>query len=268
MGDSDQGDGVFGNATAGRGVVGQSTSGAAEGVGGFNNKPAAPAGPGVLGVSVAGIGVHGHSTQQVGVVGDSTEGAGVVGESIKFDGVFGTSRNPNAAGVSGHSLNADGSVNKSGLAGFFDGNLTVTGDILLPGADCAEQFDIAEAERIEPGTVVVIDQEGALRPSQVAYDKKVAGVVSGAGEYKSGIVLDKRASQEGRAPVALVGKVYCKVDAQYAPIEVGDLLTTSATPGHAMKADDPFKVFGAVIGKALRPLREGQAMIPMLIALQ
>ena len=65
-----------------------------------------------------------------------------------------------------------------------------------------------------------------------------------------------------------MGKVYCKVDAQYAPIEVGDLLTTSPTPGHAMKAADPLKGFGSVIGKALRPLNGGQGMIPILIALQ
>jgi hypothetical protein len=68
--------------------------------------------------------------------------------------------------------------------------------------------------------------------------------------------------------VALVGKVYCKVDAQYGPIEVGDLLTTSPTLGHAMKASDPLKAFGAVIGKALRPLLAGQGLIPILIALQ
>jgi hypothetical protein len=63
-------------------------------------------------------------------------------------------------------------------------------------------------------------------------------------------------------------QVYCKVDAQYAPIEVGDLLTTSPTPGHAMKAADPFKAFGAVIGKALQPLHTGQGLLPILIALQ
>jgi hypothetical protein len=68
--------------------------------------------------------------------------------------------------------------------------------------------------------------------------------------------------------VAVVGKVYCKVDAQYAPIEVGDLLTTSPTPGHAMKADDPLRAFGAVIGKALRGLQSGQGLVPILVALQ
>jgi hypothetical protein len=52
------------------------------------------------------------------------------------------------------------------------------------------------------------------------------------------------------------------------PIEVGDLLTTSSCSGHAMKASDPFRAFGAVIGKALRPLASGRGKIPVLVALQ
>jgi hypothetical protein len=58
------------------------------------------------------------------------------------------------------------------------------------------------------------------------------------------------------------------VDAQYSSIDVGDLLTTSPTPGHAMKASDPLRAFGAVIGKALRPLGSGRGLIPILIALR
>ena len=58
------------------------------------------------------------------------------------------------------------------------------------------------------------------------------------------------------------------MDAGSSSIEVGDLLTTSPTPGHAMKAEDPLRAFGAVIGKALRPWKEGTGMIPVLIALQ
>jgi hypothetical protein len=149
-----------------------------------------------------------------------------------------------------------------------NGNVTVTGDVLLTGADCAEEFETTGTEPPEPGTVVVIDEGGALRESRNAYDKKVAGVVSGAGEYRHALLLDKKPSDEQRIPVALVGKVYCKVDAQYSPIEVGDLLTTSATPGHAMKAADSVKAFGSVIGKALRPLRGGHGLIPILVSLQ
>jgi hypothetical protein len=81
-------------------------------------------------------------------------------------------------------------------------------------------------------------------------------------------VLDRQPQQRQRKPVALLGKVFCKADAQFGPIGVGDLLTTSPTPGHAMRADDTRKAFGAVNGKALRPLAEGQGLIPILIALQ
>lgn len=149
-----------------------------------------------------------------------------------------------------------------------NGDVEVTGDIRLLNADCAEDFDVAGAEEIEPGTVMVIDEGGALKRSQQAYDKRVAGVVSGAGGLKAGIILDKEESNGGRLPVALIGKVACKVDARHSPVGVGDLLTTSSTPGYAMKADDPLKAFGAVIGKALRSLKGAQGIIPVLIALQ
>jgi hypothetical protein len=191
-------------------------------------------------------------------------------------GVFGTSDNPNGVGIYGRgaSLAAkfDGRVEVAGDIGVTGGiavsDIDVTGDIRLANADCAEDFDIAGLEKVEPGTVMVIESEGTLYPSNIAYDKRVAGVISGAGKYKPGIVLDKQESSNYRMPIALMGKVYCKVDASYGAIEVGDLLTTSPTPGHAMKADDPIKAFGSVIGKALRPIASGEGLIPILIALQ
>lgn len=149
-----------------------------------------------------------------------------------------------------------------------DGDIHVTGDVVLENADCAEDFNIADAETAEPGTVMVIDGIGGLRASRQAYDKRVAGVISGAGDLRPGITLDKQPGSESRLPVALVGKVNCKVDASYGPIEVGDLLTTSPTPGCAMKADDPNRAFGSVIGKSLGTLSKGQGLIPILIALQ
>ena len=154
------------------------------------------------------------------------------------------------------------------LAGFFEGDVEVTGDIRLTNADCAEDFDVSGMVKLEPGTVMVLGNEGALSESQQAYDKRVAGVISGGGNYKPGIVLDKQQISGNRQPIALMGKVFCKVDAQFGAIEVGDLLTTSPTPGHAMKTSDPLKAFGAVIGKALRPWTSGQGLIPILIALQ
>jgi hypothetical protein len=80
--------------------------------------------------------------------------------------------------------------------------------------------------------------------------------------------LGKQPIHKRQVPIALVGKAHCKVDAELSPIEVGDLLTTSAKPGYAMKASDPLKAFGAVIGKALRPLATGEGLIPVLVCLQ
>lgn len=143
-----------------------------------------------------------------------------------------------------------------------------TGDIRLRGADCAEQFEVAEPETIEPGTVLVIDNDSGLRPCDQPYDRKVAGVVSGAKGYSPGIVLDDSLAPNKRVAVALNGKVFCKVDAGFSAIEVGDLLTTSPIVGHAMKATDRSKAFGAVIGKALGSLDTGCGFIPVLVSLQ
>lgn len=141
-----------------------------------------------------------------------------------------------------------------------------SGDIKLYGADCAEEFEVAES--VDPGVVMVINDQGRLRASDSAYDRRVAGVVAGAGDLHPGIVLGHTDENAGRQPIALSGRTYCKVDAQFGAIAVGDLLTTSPTRGHAMKASDPAHAFGAVIGKALRPLPNGQGLIPILIALQ
>ena len=150
-----------------------------------------------------------------------------------------------------------------------DGNLYVNkGDVILAGADCAEEFDFVGLKNVEPGTMMVLNNQGAVQESDRSYDKKVAGVVSGAGEYKPGLVLDRQHTQNNRKPIAMLGKVYCKVDAQYSSADVGDLSTTSPMPGYAMKTEDPFKAFGAVIGKALHPLHKGKGLISILNMLQ
>lgn len=148
------------------------------------------------------------------------------------------------------------------------GDINLTGDIRLVGADCAEEFDILDTDSIDPGTVLVIGDNGQLQPSQEPFDKRVAGVVSGGKDYRPGIILDKKISDGKRLPIALTGKTYCKVDACECPIGTGDLLTTSSLKGYAMKASDPLKAFGAVIGKALSPLKEDRGIIPILVALQ
>ena len=138
-----------------------------------------------------------------------------------------------------------------------------SGDIEFLNADVAEEFDVSAEVRPNagPGTVMTLDGEGALVPCEQAYDQRVLGVVAGAGGFKPGIVLDKRQAAN-RLPVAMVGKAYCLVDADPAPIAVGDMLTTSARRGHAMKASDRERAFGAVIGKALSPSREDGSSCP------
>lgn len=243
--------GVFGYSDTTHGVYGWSASGDVwkgsnwganhwlySGVSGVN----AGGGHGVSGVSEGGYGVYALSYQSYGLY------------------VLGGGKGP-AAHIEGH-LEINGDISNVET-------VNVKNDMILQGGmDCAEQFDTENGLQIEPGTVVVITSEGTLEVCREAYDKKVAGVVSGAGDYKPAIILDRRPSRSDRTLVALVGKVCCKADAKYGPIGVGDLLTTSLTPGHAMKATEPTRVFGSVIGKALKALERGKGLIPILVALQ
>jgi hypothetical protein len=82
------------------------------------------------------------------------------------------------------------------------------------------------------------------------------------------MVLDIGKENTARPEVALMGKVFCKVEAIRFPIRAGDLLTSSSLLGHAMKAGNRAKSAGAVIGKALKPLTEGVGLIPILVTLQ
>ena len=267
-GESDGGPGVSGESVGSVGVDAKTQSGPAA-----LRAISAGNGPGVFG-SAPHIGVFGKSTGTEGfsgVHGESDGGPGVSGASNGSVGVDARTDHGPAALRAVHARN--------GLAGEFGGNvaisgnvhvggdLVIDGDVQLKGADLAEQFELVGSLDAEPGTVVVIAGDDQVRVSDTPYDRRVAGVVSGGGAYRPGIVLDRRPA-DGRRPLALTGKTWCKVDASTAPIAIGDLLTTSARHGHAMKAVEPARAFGAVIGKALAPLDAGQGMIPILIALQ
>lgn len=142
--------------------------------------------------------------------------------------------------------------------------LTITG-----GCDLAEPFDTTTAG-IPPGSVVVIDpsQPGKLKLSEKPYDRKVAGVVSGANGVNPGITLSQSGVIEGGINVALTGRVYVQADASNGSIEPGDLLTTSDTPGHGMKVTDYAKAQGAIIGKAMSCLENGRGLVLILVNLQ
>jgi hypothetical protein len=137
------------------------------------------------------------------------------------------------------------------------------------GADLAEPFQMKE-EELEKGSVVVIDDEhpGRLKRSSGAYDTRVAGIISGANGVNPGIALHQEGVMEGGQNVALSGRVYVRADATGAPIRPGDLLTTSDTPGHAMKVKEHTRAQGAVIGKAMSSLDEGTGMVLVLVTLQ
>lgn len=254
--------------SVGEGVHGESTSdGFVAGVTGITVNPKGN-GPGVLGQSKgAGAGVFGENTAD-GTGGffksDKKEGLVAETKSPVDAAIVGIQRNPTSTGAGVYGEHIAG-----GTAGFFRGNVIITGDASFPGADFAEDFTIEDEVFAEPGTVMALSGKGELAPCVCPYEKKVVGVVAGAGSFRSGIVMDKQeASAVRRQPIALVGKVFCKVDANYGSIEVGDLLTSSATHGHAMKASDQTRAFGAVIGKAMAPLGEGLGLIPILISLQ
>ena len=68
--------------------------------------------------------------------------------------------------------------------------------------------------------------------------------------------------------MALTGRVYALVDAEQGAIVPGDLITTSATAGHGMKAGDPTRSHGAIIGKAMTGLSKGRGLVLVLVALQ
>ncbi|MBN2071686.1 MAG: hypothetical protein JW814_09545 [Candidatus Krumholzibacteriota bacterium] len=155
------------------------------------------------------------------------------------------------------------------------GNLLIesaaTGDPVVEfgeGLDYAEGFDVADDSRIEPGTVLVIDTgtPGKLAVSRRPYDTKVAGIAAGAKGLGSGVRLGV---EQYDCDVALAGRVFCNVDATGCAIEPGDLLTTSAIPGFAMKASDQDASRGAILGKAMERLEQGKkGQILVLVSLQ
>jgi hypothetical protein len=210
------------------------------------------------------IGVYGyaHSAADYGYGGYFYSG-GVSG----YGGYF------NASGTSGTGIYATGGT--SGKAAIFRGNVQIQresdGVVVMElgaGLDYAEGFDVADNDGVEPGSVLVIDPEnpGKLALSSKSYDTRVAGIVAGANNLGSGVRLG---TGEFDHDVALAGRVYCNVDATRKGVEPGDLLTTSATPGYAMKVTDHGRSQGAIIGKAMEKLEKGEkGQILVLVTLQ
>lgn len=150
-----------------------------------------------------------------------------------------------------------------------NGNVSLRSLTIRGGADVAEPFELSD-NSIAKGSVVVIDEEheGKLKLSNRAYDTQVAGIVSGANGINPGISLYQQGALEGGQNVALSGRVYVLADATSGAIKPGDLLTTSSTPGHAMRVADPTRSQGAILGKAMTALKAGQGTVLVLVTLQ
>lgn len=121
--------------------------------------------------------------------------------------------------------------------------------------DFAEMFP--SPEPLVAGEVVVFGdaQEHVKRSTGVAYDDRLAGVVSTrpgflAGNYK-----------QGDYPIALAGRVPTLVTNENGAIAIGDPLTTSSRPGYAMKATQP----GPVLGYAMESLPGAEGKIVAFI---
>jgi hypothetical protein len=243
---------------------------------------------GVYGESVSGgYGVYGESDNcgvyatgdEYGVYAISSGGTGVKGHAT---GTFHSGVWAVAEGAESSALYAENTgggigitVKGAAAAAKLYGNVTIyeygtTTEVieLGKGLDYAEGFDVSSGASISPGTVLVIDpaNPGQLAVSTEAYDCKVAGIVAGANGLGSGVRLG---GSEFDHDVALAGRVYCNVDAAEHAIEPGDLLTTSAMPGYAMKVIDREQAQGAILGKAMQPLNKGEkGQILVLVTLQ
>jgi len=269
------------------GILGVAVGANAKGVAG----EATSGGTGVYGFSGSGDGVYGVSNYGIGVSGEaySDGGVAVMGKAIGADSSTGgwfeanhsTGKAVYASSTSGIAVEATSSnigLKATGgqAAAEFYGNLKIyehgTTNLVLElgkGLDYAEGFDVSSTcDGIGPGTVLVIDSAhpGKLAISTQAYDRRVAGIVSGAKGLGAGVRLGGESFDHD---VALAGRVYCHVAAGDEPIEPGDLLTTSHVPGHAMKVKDAAASQGAILGKAMEPLAAGKrGMILVLVTLQ
>jgi hypothetical protein len=232
--------------------------------------------------------VYGGGENDPGVSGDSINNIGVSATSIQHEGLRAWSLNGTAVRGEDHS----GTYIFEGwdTQSVFNLRFAVeraTGKVLADGAytgpaDFAEMLPVSRSkEDYAPGDVLVIGADGKLTLSDKANATNLAGVYSAKPGFLGdtaiaahGIeVYDSPPTQE-RLAVALLGIVPVKVTDENGPIHPGDLLTTSSTPGHAMKAKavviNGVEIYptGTILGKALESWGQGSGVIQVLITLR
>lgn len=265
---------IYGESATAPGVYGKSTSSR-----------------GVFGESDSFIGVWGKSTTNGGVLGESVSGAGVFGRSaavsLTAGGVYGLGTASGSIGVIGEANLGTGfgvgvfgvTASPAGFGGYFrntgggksliaEGTASIGVIEIIGGSDLAEKFEVENDTK--PGMVVAIDPQkaGRLVIARGAYNRRVAGIISGANNLSAGMLLPNLVDAKNLQPVALSGRVWVYCDATKNAIQPGDLLTTSATPGHAMKVVNHARAQGAVIGKAMTELKAGKGLVLVLVSLQ
>lgn len=112
-------------------------------------------------------------------------------------------------------------------------------------ADLAERYE-ADAE-YTPGTVVVLGGEKEITQSTKHMDHKLAGVIS----TNPAHLMNSDAGDDKTHPaVALKGRIPCKV---VGPVTKGDILVTSANPGHAVAISKSASIPSdcMIVGKSL-----------------
>ena len=181
-------------------------------------------------------------------------------------GVLYLQNNGNAAGVGGGDFITAKNSGESDTQFRVDsaGNVYGDGATYNSPADYAEML-LAE-EGLEPGDLLAIGPDGTLVKAVGAYNTNVAGVYSTEPGFVGGYSDEE--DMTGKVPLAVLGVVPAKASAENGAIQPGDLLTTSDTPGHVMKATERDLMLGAVVGKALEGLDSGTGTIKVLVTLQ
>jgi hypothetical protein len=150
------------------------------------------------------------------------------------------------------------------------GAVYADGGYFTGGADFAETFSVKGApSTYAAGDVLTIDPGATRRLARSSrpYSTLVAGIYSTKpGVLASPYPMDQAPKSD--IPLAVVGVVPCKVTTENGVIHPGDLLVTSRKEGYAMKGTDRNKMVGAVLGKALEPLSQGEGVIQVLVTLQ
>jgi hypothetical protein len=258
--------GVEGGSQSGAGVFGISEATDEAGVSGQNNDYAGVYGTGFYGVKGVSeyYGVHGTASTFAGVRGEGT------GFAKGGDFYNNTSDDVTPALKATYNGGGNGPIfqlfehSNEKFSVMRNGDVYVKGGV-TPVHDIAETLIIAEMD-IEAGDVVIADSNLQVKKCCKAYDSALVGVVS----TKPTITMGDSKTDDGapKKPIALTGIVPTKVDANFGEVKIGDLLTTSNTPGYAMKVTDKLTAVGAIVGKALEPLASGKGKIMVLVTLQ